>query len=57
METFTNEMIWGDTERRQFTPPPEVIKQILADPEIAIDFPNVYAEAVRIEKSRLTTNH
>ena len=54
-QPMTDEQLWGCGEIEPFIPPAEVCEQILDDPEIAIDYPDIYEQAVilyRKEKSR-----
>ena len=48
---LSDEQIWGLGEVRPVKPPPEVVKQILAAPEIEADYPHIFAQAKKLQET------
>lgn len=44
--------IWGQGEVDNFIPPDEVVERVLEMPEVAMDYPDVYDEAMRIKREK-----
>ena len=46
---------WGMAEVADFTPPPEVVEAVLEDPEIQLEYPEIYKKAQKLKRQNEKT--